>query len=40
MGFIFHLKICKKHGINWISCEPREKYIALQEKWAKGEINE
>jgi len=40
IGFIFHLKICKKYRIDWISCEPREKYLTLQEKWAKGEFKE
>lgn len=40
IGFMFHLKICKKHDINWISCEPKEKYLALQEKWAKGDFSE
>lgn len=38
IGLIFHLIVCKKHNINWINCEPKDKYIALQEKWAKGEF--
>jgi len=37
LGLLFHIRICKKHHINWINCEPREKYIELQEKWARGE---
>lgn len=36
LGLFFHIKICKKHGIDWRTCTPREKYMALQEKWAKG----
>jgi hypothetical protein len=38
LGLIFHLIVCKKHNINWLTCEPKEKYIALQEKWAKGQF--
>lgn len=36
IGLIFHMKVCKENNINWITCEPREKYLELQEKWAKG----
>ena len=39
IGLIFHLKVCKDNDINWLSCEPKEKYIALQEKWAKGDFS-
>lgn len=39
LGLIFHLKVCKTHDINWKTCEPTEKYIALQEKWAKGDFS-
>lgn len=39
IGLIFHIKICKKHNINWQTCEPKEKYIELQEKWAKGNFS-
>lgn len=37
-GLIFHIRVCKKHQINWKTCEPKEKYLALQEKWAKGDF--
>lgn len=39
LGLMFHLKVCKENNINWRTCEPREKYIALQEKWAKGDFS-
>ncbi|MEM9671492.1 MAG: hypothetical protein AAF992_02805 [Bacteroidota bacterium] len=38
IGLIFHIRVCNQHGINWRSCQPREKYIALQEKWARGDF--
>lgn len=38
IGFIFHVRVCKKHHINWKTCEPKQKYIELQEKWAKGDF--
>ncbi len=38
LGLVFHIKVCKKHQINWLTCEPKEKYLALQEKWAKGDF--
>ncbi len=38
LGIFFHSLACRKHGINWLTCEPRAKYIALQEKWAKGDF--
>lgn len=38
IGLIFHIMVCKKSQINWLTCEPREKYIQLQEKWAKGDF--
>jgi hypothetical protein len=36
LGGIGHLIICKKNGIDWRTCQPEEKYLALTEKWAKG----
>jgi len=38
IGLIFHIRVCQKHQINWKNCQPQEKYLALQEKWAKGEF--
>jgi len=38
IGLLFHTKICKAHNINWFTCEPKEKYMELQEKWAKGDF--
>jgi hypothetical protein len=37
VGLIFHTSVCKKHGINWWTCEPVEKYLSLQDKWAQGD---
>ncbi|MEM8896768.1 MAG: hypothetical protein AAGC85_01625 [Bacteroidota bacterium] len=39
IGLIFHIRTCEKNGIKWLSCEPREKYLALQEKWARGDFS-
>ena len=39
IGLIFHINACKKNGINWINCEPKNKYLELQEKWAKGDFS-
>ncbi|MEM8968363.1 MAG: hypothetical protein AAGE93_18230 [Bacteroidota bacterium] len=36
IGLIFHIRVCKKHNIDWRNCQPREKYLDLQEKWAQG----
>lgn len=38
LGFVFHYKVCKSHDIDWLTCEPRDKYLELQEKWAKGDF--
>ncbi|EAY25810.1 hypothetical protein [Microscilla marina] len=38
LGLVFHIRVCRRHHINWKTCQPREKYIELQEKWAKGEF--
>lgn len=40
LGLIFHTKICHQHHINWLTCEPRDKYLKLQEKWATGDFNQ
>ncbi|MEL6670569.1 MAG: hypothetical protein AAFR61_00110 [Bacteroidota bacterium] len=40
LGLIFHIRVCKKHQINWLNCEPRERYLALQEQWARGEFGD
>jgi len=38
IGLIFHTKVCKENNINLLTCEPRQKYLELQEKWAKGDF--
>ena len=38
IGLLFHLKVCQDHDIHWLSCEPKERYLALQEKWARGDF--
>ena len=40
IGLLFHIRICWKYQIDWLSCEPREKYLALQEKWASGDFSD
>jgi ABC-type transport system involved in multi-copper enzyme maturation permease subunit len=35
-GAMGHCFICKKYDINWRTCQPEKKYIALTERWAKG----
>lgn len=37
MGWVAHVMICRRHGIDWRTCEPEEEYLALTEKWARGE---
>jgi hypothetical protein len=39
LGGIGHFWICRKHGINWLTCEPEEKYLELTEKWARGDFS-
>ena len=39
LGGIGHIVICNKNGIDWRTCQPEEKYIALTEKWAKGDFS-
>lgn len=39
LGGVGHFMICKKHGIDWKTCQPEEKYIELTEKWAKGDFS-
>lgn len=39
LGFIGHVVICRRHGINWRNCEPREKYLELTTKWARGDFS-
>ncbi|BDS10132.1 hypothetical protein [Aureispira anguillae] len=38
VGLLFHCKVCKENNIDWLTCEPQEKYLELQEKWAKGDF--
>lgn len=38
IGLVFHIKVCRQYDIDWVRCVPREKYIELQEKWARGEF--
>lgn len=39
IGLLFYIKICKKYDIDWKTCKPLDKYLDLQEKWAKGKWN-
>lgn len=36
VGITGHIVICRRYGINWVTIEPRQKYIALMEKWGGG----
>ena len=38
IGFIFHIYACRKYDIDWRTIEPRERYIALMEKWGRGDF--
>ncbi|MEM8894483.1 MAG: hypothetical protein AAGC88_07895 [Bacteroidota bacterium] len=38
IGLVFHIQVCKRHGINWLNCQPIDKYLSLQEKWSKGDF--
>ncbi len=37
-GGVGHYMICKKHDIDFWTCQPEEKYLELTEKWAKGDF--
>lgn len=39
LGLIFHIKACKRHNINWLTCQPRNAYLKLHEEWGKGNFN-
>ena len=39
IGMVGHIMICQKHGIDWRTSQPEEKYLALTEKWAKGDFS-
>ncbi|WP_347926140.1 hypothetical protein [Pontimicrobium sp. SW4] len=38
LGLVFHIKACKKHDIDWKTCEPKDKYLELHEQWGKGKF--
>lgn len=39
LGFAGHLYICRQHDIDWRTCEPEERYLALTKRWARGEFS-
>ena len=39
IGLVFHIRVCQKHQINWRTCQPRNQYLQLQEKWARGDFS-
>lgn len=39
IGLLFHIKVCKANNIDWVTCHPQEKYLQLQEQWAKGDFS-
>jgi len=38
LGGIGHYLICKKHSIDFWTCQPEEKYLEVTEKWAEGDF--
>ena len=38
-GVIGHYFICKKHDIDFWTCEPESKYLEVTEKWTKGKLD-
>lgn len=38
LGLAFHTWVCRKHDIDWWTLAPEERYVALTEKWARGEF--
>jgi hypothetical protein len=36
LGIAGHIWWCRRHGINWMTCQPRERYLALR-PWAAGD---
>lgn len=36
LGVGGHIGWCRKHGINWLTCEPRDRYLELR-PWAQGD---
>lgn len=39
IGLTFHTILCKKHNINWLTCEPSDIYLQQIEKWSKVSNN-
>ncbi|HAA76423.1 TPA: hypothetical protein DCE37_15015 [Candidatus Latescibacteria bacterium] len=38
-GLACHIAACRKHGIDWLTCEPRELYQAFHDAWGRSEVN-
>ncbi len=36
LGVWGHIWWCRKHGINWLTCQPRDRYLELR-PWAAGD---
>lgn len=39
IGWVFHIIICNRYGINWVAIEPRQKYLTLIEKYGRGDFS-
>ena len=39
IGGVGHYLICKNNNIDFWTCEPESKYLAVTEKWAKGSFD-
>jgi uncharacterized membrane protein len=38
LGAVGHYMICRKHDIDFWTCQPENKYLELTDKWAKGDF--
>lgn len=38
VGLISHTHICERHGINWWTCQPTDKFNAVQSRWGSWDI--
>ena len=39
VGLAFHTWVCMRHDLNWWTLAPEERYVALTEKWARGDFS-
>lgn len=39
LGMLGHVILCRRHGINWRTVQPRHKYTELMQKWGQGDLS-